>query len=118
MKEEEEENCEEKGVGGRGLDGRVREDPCERHADDRSPVVRSNLTQCPDPGSDTSQYGTRARNGPTLPFASNPQLLYIVVTLLLFPPRIFPFVLISLPLSILLPSSLISQLQEEVMSPN
>ena len=110
MKEEEEGNCEE--------DGRGREDPWDRHGDDRSPVVRSNLTQCPDPGSDTSQYGTRARNGPTLPFASNPQLLYIVVSLLLFPPRIFPFVLISLPLSILPPSSLISQLQKEVMSPN
>ena len=62
-------NCEEwrKGEAWKG-----REDPWDRHGDDRSAVVRSSLTQCPDPGCDTSQYGTRACNGPNLPFAFYP----------------------------------------------
>lgn len=58
---------------------------------------------------------------PTCPSHFTPYLHYIVVTLLVpskNPLKIFPFVLISLPLSILPPSSLISQLEEEVMSPN
>ena len=68
-------NCEEKWwveEGEAWMGGRVREDPWDRHGDDRSPVVRSSLTRCPDPGCDTSQYGTRARNGPNLPFAFYP----------------------------------------------
>ena len=75
----------------------------------------SGATSSPDPGSDTPASMGHERLM-VLPFAFYPLTSS-------FPPhgispKIFPFVSISPPLSILPPSSLISQLQEEVMSSN
>ena len=72
-----------------------REDPWDRHGDDRSPVVRSNLlTRCPDPGSDTPASMGHERLM-VLPFAFYPLTSS-------FPPhgispKIFPFVSIFPP---------------------